>query len=527
MLVYRTILDLPSGKPVDLASRLFRDWLAEKSPGLEVPEMGSATAPGISVATASAADRPAFYGRMAEESDGGDVWTTTVMADAHSARWFCLDLERVSSRPHEDGPVPRPPRIVSRILDRADCFCGDVSVSAKPRSASSEIDPLLDELFHERRMLPIVVVSNRWGENCDHLDGVARQLAQVLAGIAHVWRIGEAATTALKHELGELAVWGGAVRIYRPKMNPDYAEGYRHPVIPFPRLRNTETALRAVHRIVLPLTAGRRQPASYEEVRLLPGFPGARQLAPDRDLEALYDEVEQEKELALSQLGEARRDLEGREFELELEREGITEAQRELQGASARVEYLEAMLREAGRQVFGAHDDPAPVEVDGCEDAVRWAEENLSHVEFCPDVSLTASGLDSHGKAGIWGEHARRAFQAFERYAAQKLADRDAFGDFSDFSERHDPSMERIPDNWIAMRESETVDNNPTFRDARTFTITPSVDGEASVYMPAHVKIQKGKPPAPRIHFYDDVMGSSGKVWVGYFGEHLPSTATN
>jgi hypothetical protein len=43
--------------------------------------------------------------------------------------------------------------------------------------------------------------------------------------------------------------------------------------------------------------------------------------------------------------------------------------------------------------------------------------------------------------------------------------------------------------------------------------------------METHIKIEPGGSPAPRIHFYDDTRGPTGKVHIGWFGDHLDSHA--
>jgi hypothetical protein len=53
-----------------------------------------------------------------------------------------------------------------------------------------------------------------------------------------------------------------------------------------------------------------------------------------------------------------------------------------------------------------------------------------------------------------------------------------------------------------------------------------AVDASGSVYMPAHVKLGMGGK-FPRIHFYDDSKGMTGRVHVGYLGVHLASIRKN
>lgn len=45
--------------------------------------------------------------------------------------------------------------------------------------------------------------------------------------------------------------------------------------------------------------------------------------------------------------------------------------------------------------------------------------------------------------------------------------------------------------------------------------------------MESHVKIDSAGATSPRVHFFDDTAGETGKVVVGYVGRHLRNTKTN
>lgn len=77
----------------------------------------------------------------------------------------------------------------------------------------------------------------------------------------------------------------------------------------------------------------------------------------------------------------------------------------------------------------------------------------------------------------------------------------------------------------VALDEGNEVSRRPRMREARVLPVPPEVGGGA-VFMGAHVKIGSGKPPAPRLHFFDDT-AASGLLVVGWIGEHLPNVATN
>ncbi len=76
------------------------------------------------------------------------------------------------------------------------------------------------------------------------------------------------------------------------------------------------------------------------------------------------------------------------------------------------------------------------------------------------------------------------------------------------------------------MRESDSANANPKYRDARTFEVPRSVSAEGAVYMPAHIKLVAGGRPAPRLHFHDDTEGETKKIYVGHLGPHLPNDQT-
>lgn len=79
-------------------------------------------------------------------------------------------------------------------------------------------------------------------------------------------------------------------------------------------------------------------------------------------------------------------------------------------------------------------------------------------------------------------------------------------------------------------RESETVTDCERFSEQRCLPVDPRVDPSGRVHMWAHLKIaQGGGPTAPRVYFYDDTRGPTGKVHVGFIGPHryMENTKTN
>jgi hypothetical protein len=71
------------------------------------------------------------------------------------------------------------------------------------------------------------------------------------------------------------------------------------------------------------------------------------------------------------------------------------------------------------------------------------------------------------------------------------------------------------------------VTTRAKFSSARTFRVPEEVDPSGRILMEAHIKLRPVGYPAPRMYFHDDTAGATGKIWIGYLGEHLPNTRTN
>ena len=71
------------------------------------------------------------------------------------------------------------------------------------------------------------------------------------------------------------------------------------------------------------------------------------------------------------------------------------------------------------------------------------------------------------------------------------------------------------------MSESESVTNNRAQRAARNLPVDTAVSASGRIEMFAHLKVAEGGGNnIPRIYFHDDTRGPTGKVHVGFFGQH-------
>lgn len=77
------------------------------------------------------------------------------------------------------------------------------------------------------------------------------------------------------------------------------------------------------------------------------------------------------------------------------------------------------------------------------------------------------------------------------------------------------------------MSESQTVVNNAQMAAKRVFKVAKVVEPSGEMFMRAHLKIREGGGGlAPRVYFYDDTAGKTGRVHVGFVGPHylVPNT---
>lgn len=197
----------------------------------------------------------------------------------------------------------------------------------------------------------------------------------------------------------------------------------------------------------------------------------------------------------------------------------------ELNESRRRAAYLEKRLAEVGDYAAGLlPEDELPTDVESCAEVLELVAVYLSHVQITGDAEPTEA-LDEHPAASIWAKKGWQALQALQSYAEFK-ASGSFQGNFYSFCSNLPAEAVAFNSDKVATKESESTTANPKCRRARMFSVPNDVHSDCEVYMESHIKISKGGSPAPRIHFYDDTGGATGKVYVGYFGDHLPTAST-
>ncbi|MFC3494717.1 hypothetical protein [Glycomyces rhizosphaerae] len=209
----------------------------------------------------------------------------------------------------------------------------------------------------------------------------------------------------------------------------------------------------------------------------------------------------------------------------------FVELQEHERKAQDRIRWLESRLAEHADPVYGVQADAdaeGPWEAESLMDVVQRARKQLRHLDLPDTLDTEVSKLDVTypRQRRRWTGRTWDALRALDAYAAARAEARFT-GGFYDWCSRPLPGAPIITPTMVSMKESDSVSGNPKYYRARVFRVPAEIDPSGRVFMPSHIKLQPVGSPAPRMHFLDDAGGATGKIWIGYLGDHLPNTRTN
>lgn len=148
----------------------------------------------------------------------------------------------------------------------------------------------------------------------------------------------------------------------------------------------------------------------------------------------------------------------------------------------------------------------------------------LPGVEFTGDP-IHAIHLAAADPLGLWVIKTWRIVCALSDYALASVDGRCVTG--------VEGYLQNLPDgcrgysaNKHAPTESDTTQSTPKYRRARLFPVPVATDHRGEALMFAHFRIARSGTLSPRLHYLDDT-ARTGKVYIGYIGEHLPNKQTN
>ena len=221
----------------------------------------------------------------------------------------------------------------------------------------------------------------------------------------------------------------------------------------------------------------------------------------EQSIESLRTQNKSSK-LAIQKLKNEKRDLTVENSDLN---EDIRRLQIELEKIKDR--YVEFAM-DSTAEVFIATQIS---EIRSIHDAIENGRK-LPHVEIPQNVSEYLQDLESANSARTWAMDMYRAFLSLEAYARSSV---DA--DYQQWCKESASDWVWYA-NQIAMHESQVVKNETKFRQQRVLPVSTEVSSSGTIFMEAHLKF-RGKLQ-PRIYFYDDTKGRSGKVHIGGIDPH-------
>lgn len=498
---------------LDAARRAIGPWAMEADDA-KLPHDGSqtfdrmGTNPGRRTVTVHEVKEPCGLLVDVEDDDGqGAVWGVQIrlaFCDSKVLAWIdnTLESETVAA-----PVIVGRPRVVDHLLAVGEKpRLGSSAILSEPQEIPADAVVVLHELLEDpERGLPVVVVTCPRAGFDEGASKRTATLAKRLTGLATVVTLNSSAQDALKAVLPDrLGVWGGAVRVYAP-CGLDSPAAHRIYSGNLLRQRGIDPVINWVTAM-----SSRRRPE--QGVRLV---DQAGRTSENGAMSVRIEELELERDIAQEEL----------ENEI-LER---VEIEAELNKALDLVRRLRQLGFESGQSDAVVQAEQKAEEEGGAlmtmSDAVARARRELSvHLSLPEGVERDLERMDAAPNALAWGNTVWRGLKALAEYALD--VERGSFsGGFWNWCKFQ--GLWPATPKKLAMRESETVENNAKMRNKRVFKVDEHIDPSGEIYMGAHLKISEGGGNlAPRIYFHDDTTGVTKRVHVGFVGPHylVPNT---
>lgn len=326
----------------------------------------------------------------------------------------------------------------------------------------------------------------------------------------------------------------GYARLFRPKPSLNYGrDGTRHPLINLSELQVSDgqihlgqwQSLAKKLRFEFAGDEALRFRSAVPHLRMLEMRLGVTDEKPETeaqsDLSADALELELKLETQEQILTDISAQLSNTKYELDFQALELEEASKEIGRLEGSRAYLKTLLAEM--KVYNLADTGATAGI--------WDIDPTSFEEILEAIQLTetlkftgkfsfVTQLDSQPNIGAGLTRAWNGLRALDTYASNKR-DGKFQGGFFDYLLDDTHSGFKVPLNYFAAKESESVKVNPTLYDSRVFRVPEEVRTDGTAYMQAHLKVMTNHALAPRMHFLDDT-SNTGQIWIGYLGPHLP-----
>ncbi|MGY0230576.1 hypothetical protein [Longispora urticae] len=528
-LPYRTAfhIDLAFREARERAERELRTWLRDKNYSVAAYDNEhQKLAPSVYMRYVSPTGT---RGWQLRERDPQGTWLSTLTVQAESAgrSWVALDIEHIPVTGAEAQPA-HVPKLARLLLTEFDAYDDEAVLRAEPELIRPDrVEDLLDVVCSPHRRLPVVVAAPHPERPFDTWRHDVVGVTADLAGLASVYILDPPALAEFNRGMGDSGyqVEPGFLRTYLEETDPAVpGDASRHPVLAGRRIEvDPVRARQLIGLLPRRLAASRPLPEALAKVSFArSGGESEVELTELRgryeELEHLLKEIEWERDRA-----RARRDeLDSRLFDANSELE--TE-QRERSRLVDRVRYLERLLTESGhgdRVYAGPPIDEPPKSFDELLDRLDTGE--LPRVEFTGDRHRTLA-LEEQHEYSTWAVSAWDALRALADYARAR-ATAGFSNNFYAWCREPPPGGLAITARKVAPTESDTVVNSSKFANHRMLPVPRSVHPAGRIFMGAHIRIGAAGAISPRLHFHD-ATATTGTIYIGYLGPHLPNTMTN
>ncbi|WP_072804387.1 hypothetical protein [Rhodococcoides yunnanense] len=180
-----------------------------------------------------------------------------------------------------------------------------------------------------------------------------------------------------------------------------------------------------------------------------------------------------------------------------------------------------AKLDRAGTVAWVPETNPADEPPTTFAELIERISE-FEHVRFTGE-SKYALELDEHGLLE-WSIRTWSALRGLNDYC--RLRSSGQFDDsVDDYINAVPAGCAVITPGSHASGETKSTQSHPLFGPPRILPVPKVVDPAGKVFMGAHVRIAKYGSVSPRMHYFNHATGT-GKIYVGYIGEHLPNFRT-
>ena len=508
-LLYRAIWRDDRYDLTEDALRIFQTWIESKRLDLDIITTDHSTSEDSEavVRRATHGDASVLQATLTEHKKphGRDErWlTTATWITQGELGWVWIDIERESDQIFGSEPLVAAPNLAGMLLQQRTNSDSLANLGPRPlKVAVRDIEHLMSSMYDAERTVPIILFSadptispQRYGQR-------VQRTAKDLAGCADVRMLTADSEDAFNDALPDISlkVYRGGVRIYVPGLTDSDPQPFRHRYILSDRLtERAPVAAKRIARLVLPRMLAQSPPAIYR-TRLKPILDG-------RDWEQIALDLDDE-------LAGLKRQNEELRLDKAIAYEEAAVSERDVDRLLRKNQILRGRLRDLS-------ESPESLELEAeeyvsprtCLDAISMAQQ-LPNIVIHPHAPIDIGRLDEAEDSELWAQRIWKHLNSLNAYAGDKgpgfLSWCDASG--SDYA---------VSSQFIAMSESQSLMNNPDLRRHRRLPIDPTVDRSGYVEMQAHLKpVQGGGMQIPRIYFYDDTKGHTGKVHVGFIGPH-------